>query len=129
MVLPFAGVRRRKQVKPARLAILRFPVFVDDTAGGLFPEGVRASAHALLGMQRDQDYCDAVHAASAFDAAIEMARVRQLVNDMRAAGLRWWRDGDLLRVAPKAAVTEAMAQRIRENKAKLMAAIDNDNQY
>lgn len=93
---------------------------MDDTGGGLFPEGVRASSHALTAMQADRDYCESVHAASAFDAVIELARVRCLLNDMREAGLRWWRDGELLRVAPADAVTETMAQRIRESKAAIL---------
>lgn len=107
--------------------MLRFPVEDDDTAGGLLPEGVKASAAAIEGMRRDRDYCDGVHAAGAFDQAIERIELRRLLHDLHAAGLSLRVEGETVWVSgPRGVLGDDLAARIRTMKPLLLAALGGE---
>lgn len=73
-VLPFPKGGKPKSQRRPQQVVLRFPVSDDDTCGGLFPEGFKASQSALYGMQRDRDYAKDTHMGGAFDAVLQRAQ-------------------------------------------------------
>jgi hypothetical protein len=125
-VLPFTP---RPKTRPE--AVLRFPVGQDDTAGGLMPEGVKASLFALDSMQRERDYCASVHAGGAFDAVLSrcrdaLAETERLVESLVGRGLRLRATGSTLWVGPRALVTDDVRREVLENRDRLLAYLGGE---